>query len=293
MDSATPTDGTRCPNCGRWIPEPLKRCRRRICPGYSAIWAGDQRRKLFANLDAYADQVPAGVGSPAVLMTAATAPGSDELPWDAWHCRALGDHTHSGELGCRVRSNAAIEWNESAPKRWRLLHGEAYRRCVREGLRPWMLLRVWEMQKRGVLHVHPVLAYSTLAEKQAADRYLQHLDALRHEYGFGFIERRKSCREPRAAAAYLSAYFVNGKGRKVTLEESVRSNKMPRSIIHVSTILTRQSGITMRALRAYRYLWVRRRELLKDIRARIERGEYVPELADELFALEESLVRGP
>lgn len=111
----------------------------------------------------------------------------------------------------------------------------------------------WELQKRGLLHVHPVLAYSTASERRAADRYLLHLAELRLKYGFGYVERKKRVREPSAAAAYLSSYFVSGKGKKVSLEESVRSKAMPRSIIHISVFLTQRSGVTMRALRLRRY----------------------------------------
>ena len=136
------------------------------------------------------------------------------------------------------------------------MHGEAYRRCGREGLRPWLLVRVWEMQKRGLLHAHPVLAYSTLPERRAADRYLEHLAALRHRHGFGYVERKQRVREPRAAAAYLSSYFITGKSRKISLQESVQSNWMPHSIIHVSNELTQSSGVTMRTLRLRRYAWV-------------------------------------
>jgi hypothetical protein len=82
------------------------------------------------------------------------------------------------------------------------------------------------------------------------------LDDLRHHYGFGFVERKRRVREPRAAAAYLSSYFVNGKGRKASLEESVQSIWMPRSIIHVSKNLTQLSQVTMRTLRLRRYAWV-------------------------------------
>jgi hypothetical protein len=252
--SHEPKEGQRCELCGGWIPRPLNRCRRRTCPGYSHIWAGDQRRKLFCNLNAYGEQVPSGVKSPQVLVSAVTAPGVDRgMAWDEIHCAALGPHQHSGLLGCRVKPGAAEHWNKEAPRLWRLMHGEAYRRCVREGLRPWLLTRVWELQKRGLLHVHPVLAYSTAAERQAADRYLLHLGELRLKYGFGYVERKKRVREPSAAAAYLSSYFVSGKGKKLSLEESVRSKAMPRSIIHISVLLTQRSGVTMRALRLRRY----------------------------------------
>lgn len=253
QDGAAP----RCRDCGRRIPPPLSRCRRRTCPGYAPLWAGDQRQKLFANLNAYADRVPSGVREPRVLVSAVTAPGvRGGMEWDEHHCAHLGPHEHSGELGCRVKSGAASPWNESAARRWRDLHRQAYQRCKREGLAPRLLVRVWEMQKRGVLHVHPVLACSTPAEKAAGERYLKHLAELAPRYGFGYVERKRRVRHPRAAAAYLSSYFINGKGSKISLEESVQSNWMPRSIIHVSNELTRASGITMRTLRLRRYAWM-------------------------------------
>jgi hypothetical protein len=248
---------SRCRHCGRRIPPPLSRCRRRTCPGYAPLWAGDQRQKLFANLNAFADQVPSGVKSPQVLVSAVTAPGVPEgMAWDDDFCRQLGPHAHSGKLGCRVKTGVAAMWNESAAKRWRGLHREAYQRCRREDLKPWLLVRVWELQKRGLLHVHPVLAYSTIEERRAADRYIEHLASLRERFGFGYVERKRRVRDPRAAAAYLSSYFVNGKGHKASLEESVLSNWMPRSIVHVSIRLTVGSGVTMRSLRLKRFAWI-------------------------------------
>jgi len=281
-----------CPHCGGLIPRTHKRCRRRTCPGYARYWAGDQRQKLFANLNAYADQVPSGVRSPRVLVTAVTAPGVEGgIGWDEDHCRRLGTHRHSGQLGCRAPSAAAAHWNQTAGARWRDMHRDAYQRCRREGLRPWMLVRVWEQQKRGVLHAHPVLAYSTLEEKRAADRYVEHLAELRDRWGFGYVERKQRVREPRAAAAYLSSYFVNGKGKKATLEESVRSNWMPRSIIHVSTELTKRSRCTMRALRLRRYEWVLTRRL---------EAQGLPDdiidafIAQKIYGIETDLtIRGP
>ncbi len=182
------------------------------------------------------------------------------MHWDEHRCQHLGPHTHSGKLGCRVRSSVAARWNESAADRWRRLHRRAYQQCIREGLKPWLLVRVWEIQKRGLLHAHPVLAYSTPREKASADRYLEVLDALRLQYGFGYVERKHRGREPRAAAAYLSSHFIAGMGSKISLEESVQSNWMPRSIINVSKGLTQRSGITMRTLRLRRYAWVLWRE---------------------------------
>lgn len=235
---------------------------------------------MFGNLECYADLLPRGLKSPRVLLTAVTAPGeAGGLRWDEQHCADLGPHEHSGLLGCRVRPWDAGHWNRTAPERWRAMHGEAYRRCRRAGLKPWLLVRVWELQKRGTLHVHPMLAFSTPSERKAAERYVAHLNELRDRYGFGFIERKRLVREPRAAAAYLSSYFVTGKGKKATLEESVRSNAMPRSIIHVSARLTQRSGLTMRSLRLIRYVWILRRRI----------DQYWEHLAEVPIHLEEQL----
>jgi hypothetical protein len=78
------------------------------------------------------------------------------MHWDEHYCKHLGPHTHSGSL------------------------------------KPWLLVRVWEIQKRSLLHAHPVLAYLTPREKASADRYLEILDALRHQYGFGYVEGKHS-----------------------------------------------------------------------------------------------------
>jgi hypothetical protein len=55
------------------------------------------------------------------------------------------------------------------------------------------------------------------------------------------------------AAAYLSSYFVTGKGRKATLQENARNPHLPRMLIWVSPTLTGATGITMRNLRRCRH----------------------------------------
>jgi hypothetical protein len=226
----------------------MHRHRSRRCPGYAQLWAGDQRRKLFENLQQAPDTV--------ALLTV-TAPGKDVLPWDESVCSGLGGHVHSGKLGCKVQAGAAAEWNGSAAARWRALHRHAYRRAsAGRSERPWLLTRVWEMQHRGALHVHPVLAFGTTAQKLATRRYIAALTELAPRYGFGFVDRKLEVMSAKAAAAYLSSYFVTGKG-KVTLWESVQHHEMPTSIIHVSTRLTQQTGCTMRRLRLHRFIWTR------------------------------------
>jgi hypothetical protein len=135
------------------------------------VWAGDQRQKLFRNLETLPGDI---------LLSAVTAPGAGLLPWDTQQCGALGEHRHSGKLGCRVSRVAAREWNESAADRWRRLHRRAYQDAVkRVGKRSvFLVARVWEMQARGILHVHPVLAYGTARQMAGARCYLARLAEL-------------------------------------------------------------------------------------------------------------------
>jgi hypothetical protein len=119
-----------------------------------------------------------------------------------------------------------------------------------------MVARVWEMQTRGVLHVHPVLAHVTAVQRVAARRYIERLAALAPQYGFGYVERKVKPQPAVNAAAYLSSYFVKGRHGKATLWESARSAAMPRSIVHVSVKLTQETGCTMRLLRFGRFVWV-------------------------------------
>lgn len=248
----------RCPDCGSAIPAWQHRHRSRSCPGYSELWAGDVRVKLFAALRAYAETVPDQVQGQVRMLTI-TAPGQDAgLSWDESICAHLGDHRHSGKLGCRVMAAPAALWNEKAPVWWRELHHDASQATLRlTGSRPNLLIRPWELQRRGMLHVHPVLGCSTVTERASAQVYTRELAERATRYGFGFVDRHEKLRDPVAAAAYLSSYFVSGKkvAGKLTLRESVTTGTMPPSIIYVKPELSARSGVTMRSLRLKRYLW--------------------------------------
>ena len=77
-------------------------------------------------------------------------------------------------------------------------------------------------------------------------------------------KRARACRswDGGRAAAYLSSYFVIGKGRKATLQENARNPHLPRMLIWVSPTLTGATGITMRNLRRCRQLWAVRLGLI-------------------------------
>ncbi len=63
------------------------------------------------------------------------------------------------------------------------------------------------------------------------------------------------------AAAYLSSYFANGRGRKMAITENVLAGDLPRLVVFVSRDLTSQTGCTMRSLRMARRLWAAREGL--------------------------------
>jgi hypothetical protein len=242
-----------CPECGRGTYGGADFCKARRCPHYAPIWARDQQRKVFANLTAYSD------GDGHAVMFTPTAPGVGSLPWDEDHCRALGDHKHSGNLGCRVEPQSAREWNDTCSERWRRLNDRAARLTAKQtGRRPHLLTRAFEMQKRGVLHVHAVIARGTWADKHAADVYGRHLARLAVSYGFGHVDEPTGrARAARESAAYISSYLSSKRGGKRTLGETVLSDELPRSVIHVSTRLTMQTCVTMRSLRLRRLIHVR------------------------------------
>lgn len=243
------------------MPKWQHRHRARSCPGYSKIWAGDFRVKIFAACQSYAASVPPLV-EPAVRLLTITAPGQDAgLVWDEDLCRSQGDHRHSGTRGCRVAAAPAAAWNKIAPTWWRSLHHDASQATLRRlGRRPTLLIRPWEKQQRGMLHVHPLLGYSTIGERQSADVYLQELISRAPAAGFGFADRKRQISNPIAAAAYIAAYFVAGKKGKMTLRESVTTANMPPSIVYVQPELSQASGITMRSLRLRRWAWKRWRD---------------------------------
>ena len=233
-------------------------CKKRTCSICGIVWARDWRRVLFEAL-----QAP---GAP-VVMSAVAPPGVKELPWDENQCARLGPHEHGARLGCRVDGDALAAWSLDVSRRWKRLHNAARNACKREMGRCLPLAtRAWEPQARGPGHVHPVFHLYSPADVEVAASYLGHLARLAPRHGFGFVgeKRGKSMQimSGDRAAAYLSSYFVRGKGTKATLQENARNPHLPRMLIWVSPTLTGATGVTMRNLRRCRQLWAVRVGLL-------------------------------
>jgi len=228
--------------------------------------------KLFAAVRAY--DALTSVREARVILLTVTGPGEDAgLVWDTALCADRGPHRHSGTDGCKVAAAPAAAWNERAPSWWSELHRQASQAaCRATGRRPVLIARPWELQRRGILHVHPLLGYSTPAEKAAADAYLHELASRAAAHGFGYVDRKRQVREPAAAAAYLSSYFVSGKKGKMTLRQAVTERAMPPSIVYVNPEFSQHSGITMRSLRLRRFAWHLWRQHIEPVGLDLEIG---------------------
>lgn len=248
----------RC-SCGRPIPEGVRRCSARTCPEFAPIWARDTRRRLLENLRIV----------PLTVMFSVTAPGADLYPFDPRFCSHRPVTRCSGSLGCRVHPEMARAFNLRAGGWWSELHRAAKVRADRAtGHKGKVLARVWEKQKRGLAHVHGVIAVTTPIEREWAERYVTALRDLAPQKGFGFVDGwHKIGRKfwpGEQAGAYLSCYFVSGRGRKAPITENVRDGDLPRLVVFVGRDLTRRTRCTMRALRQVRRLWAWQRGLVDD-----------------------------
>jgi len=165
------------------------------------------------------------------------------------------------------RSRLARTFNQSAGKRWSELHRAAKVRADRAtGWKGKLLARVWEKQKRGLAHVHGVISVSSPAELAWAKAYVEAVRDLSEAKGFGFVDGwHKIGRKfwpGDQAGAYLSSYFVSGRGQKAPITENVLAGDLPRLVVFIGRDLTSVTGCTMRNLRKARKLWAWREGLL-------------------------------
>lgn len=131
--------------------------------------------------------------------------------------------------------------------------------------------RLWEKQQRGLAHVHGVISVSSPAELAWARDYVEALRELAPSKGFGFVDGwHKIGRRfwpGDQAGAYLSSYFVRGRGRKAPITENVLAGDLPRLVVFVGPHLTAKTCCTMRNLRNARRVWAWQQGLI-DKRAR-------------------------
>jgi hypothetical protein len=221
----------------------------------------------------------------AVSLLTLTPPGQDVLPWGDEERLVAGLAGEPGAEYSRLVEYPHREvWNQTAQARASRLFEAAQRSADRFVRRQWggtlprQIGNVRSEQKRGVWHFHWLLPMGSEVEKawsRCVRRYFE--KAWRNEqdrwsaderwdmvwaeyagepvprgfYGFGFVDRKTS---RHAAAGSRAARYM---GRNA-------AGYMARNVAgvgrhYVSARLVRQTGVTMRALRACNWLYVRRK----------------------------------
>jgi len=245
----------RCPDCEQLLPVTVWRCRRRRCPGYAPTWARDCMRKIRENVLAY--------GGLAAMLTL-TAPGEAiGLVWDHARCTHRVGERCDGRKGCKVDERAADQWNERSRAEWRRLNRlckqHADRRVAQLGFefKGGVLVYQWELQKRGVWHLHFVVGMETAAERVWALEYVKAMRELSPMCLFGFVDSKplRSPQPARKAARYLGKYLAKWRADG-TFEVSETVTAAGRTLLtYVSRRLTQRSCCTMRSLRNARVVW--------------------------------------
>src|SRR4051812_40061032 len=120
-----------------------------------------------------------------------------------------------------------------------------------------LLLYEWELQGRGVWHLHFVVGMESAVERVWAFEYVKAMRDLVPSKGFGFVDSRP-LRSPQPAervARYLSKYLAKWKpDGSMEITETVQA--AGRTLLtYVSRKMTARSGCTMRSLRNVRVAW--------------------------------------
>jgi hypothetical protein len=227
---------------------------------------------LLENLIAYSGKA---------VMYTLTPPGADVLPWDRGRCSHDPRLPCSGDRGCVIQARARERWNTTCQRRLSRLYETVQQAVRREvGVRANVLAVGKEAQKRGAVHAHYVLGVESALELRAAKSFRRHLERLSQapRYSFGHVHGKFVKPKPaREAAAYLSSYFLGGRGHKSKLTEAVLNTELPRLPLRVSPRLTAVTKTTMRNKRRQRQLyacrgqgrpapaWTEDREALVDV----------------------------
>jgi hypothetical protein len=165
-----------------------------------------------------------------------------------------------------------------------------------------VLIWVLEAQHRGVFHVHLVLGYDGAPGLAAAREFTAYLKRHRRRYGFGTGGRGYQCGRhgaysPADAARMISNYLRPDRVKASVIpllravtdatprypydydDEDLRGRA--RSVVrpvYVNRLLTARTGITMRFLRARRWMYRVLRALAAD-------GKVPPTLVDRMLAI--------
>jgi hypothetical protein len=160
-----------------------------------------------------------------------------------------------------VEVTARRRWNATFSRRISRLYESAQEATKREvGIRAFVLAKGVEAQRRGPMHAHFVIGCESALELRASKAFRRHLERLAAQprYAFGHVNGQFVKPKPaREAAAYLSSYFIPGRGHKAPLTEAVANAELPVRPLYVSRRLTAVTRTTMRNKRRQRHVWAR------------------------------------
>jgi len=262
----------RCPGCGKVISSKAPNCSRRWCEAVYPKWSRDQRRVTAEALREYGGLL---------LLTDVTLPGT---PAQERHRRNVAIPWGADRRG---DPKALYKANRRFKLRMRWLKRKAYN-DARSVLRkagyefdrlPPVLVGNLEVQKRGALHAHMALPYTTPLEMTFSRAFVDAMKRWAPLCGLGYVQGWKAAERSKVygherAIGYLTKYLT-GKHPPHFLHE-IRG-----PVLTVSRSLTRRTGVTMVGLRKVRRLWSARA-------GRCQMPDWPPE---ELFAIAQLLDR--
>src|SRR5918995_3579319 len=144
------------------------------------------------------------------------ARGGVRLVWARSRCRHQAHERCDGRKGCKVDAGAAALWNGHSREWWSKLNRVAKLRADRAMRRlgsqtkRGLLVYEWELQRRGVWHLHVVVGMETAVEQAWAIEYVHALRELAPRYGSASSTPGR-CASPEPAkrvAGYLSKYLA-------------------------------------------------------------------------------------
>lgn len=143
-----------------------------------------------------------------------TAFGKNELPFDPAFCDHSSGTECSGLIGCRTDEVLASQWNEELKQNWNWFMTDL-ERTLKKDLPYW---KCYELQARGVLHVHALVRVPFMSQKN----FQKVVKSVARRWNFG--DRMKvitvTSRNRGAISAYVGKYVTKGSGLALTVNKA-------------------------------------------------------------------------
>ena len=179
------------------------------------------------------------------------------LPWDRSQCVHGLTERCSGSLGCVVDADAAAMWHATLARRWSDLVTYLRRELEPMGVGV-QYLKVYEPQKRQVLHVHAMVRFSGAVSAKSVEAIVRR-HAAHFEFGkqldmqwIDLSDERQIARKAGYVAKYICKQYGSG-------AESVRMLSATTGEVWSKRLrswtASREWGDTMRSCKQRRAAW--------------------------------------